>query len=65
MEFKVLPSRLKTLLIVSFGWTIFLELTPSKVLPFLKQEMVQVKMSGMKKGHLYTDNSFIYMKIKG
>lgn len=65
MEFKVLPSRLKSLLIVSFGWTIFLELTPSKVLPFLKQEMVQVKMSGMKKGHLYADNSVIYLKIKG
>lgn len=64
MEFKVLPSRLKSLLIVSFGWTIFLELTPSKVLPFLKQEMVQVKMSGMKKGHLHADHSVIYLKIK-
>jgi hypothetical protein len=31
-----------------FGWTIFLELTPLKVLPLVKQEMVQVKMSGLK-----------------
>ena len=64
MEFKVLPSRLKSLLIVSFGWTIFLELTPSKVLPFLKQEMVQVKMSGVKKETFTPDYSVICLKIK-
>ncbi len=54
MEFKVLLS-LKSLLIVCFGWTIFSGTHSTKMLPFLMHEMVQVKMSGIKKEHLTAD----------